>query len=276
MRAPLIELNRSKLVVSYPAAVHDCRFMSPRQWGRHVFLVSSHDDRNDSETRRRICSSSFFLLLERPRPWRPTFVRINVRLATLATVPSSQLICKQQLGACCELNLKISRWFKRHHLDGFEEASGRIYDRTLVEEAHFLVVQKVDREDKETFNREGYRDFLETRSVRSFSSASAFSLILCWLWGICEYVAIFKVWWLFYIYISCVADLEIVDKLLLSFTASRYSLLLQILFFSLSVKQIHDSMDLVTPQKLTRNSVDNSLVDDQVGTCMSVCSTNDR
>lgn len=185
MRAPLIELNRLKLVVSYPAAGHDCRFMSPRQWGRHVFLVSSHDDRNDSETRRRICSSSFFLLLGRPRPWRPTFVRINVRLATLATVPSSQLICKQQLGACCELSLKISRWFKRHHLDGLEEASGRIYDRTLVEEAHFLVVQKVDRADKETFNREGYRDFLETRSVTSLSRVSAFSLILCRLWGIC-------------------------------------------------------------------------------------------
>lgn len=134
-------------------------------------------------------STPYMFVVFLPSTWTPSsvtpYLRINVRLATLATVPSSQLICKQQLGACCELSLKISRWFKRHHLDGFEEASGRIYDRTLVEEAHFLVVQKADREDKETFNREGYRDFLETRSVRSLSSVSAFSLIFCWLYGIC-------------------------------------------------------------------------------------------
>lgn len=65
--------------VSYP---RHSRVTSLRQWGRHVFLVSSHDDRNGSETRCRIRPSSCFLLYGRSHPWRPTFTRINIRHAT--------------------------------------------------------------------------------------------------------------------------------------------------------------------------------------------------
>lgn len=53
---------------------------SLRQWGRHVLLVSSHDDRNGSETRS--YKPAVFLLHGRSHPWRPTFARINVRHGT--------------------------------------------------------------------------------------------------------------------------------------------------------------------------------------------------
>lgn len=51
----------------------------------------------NSETRRRVCSSPFFLLVVLPHPWRPTFARINVRLGTLATVPSGSMIYNRRL-----------------------------------------------------------------------------------------------------------------------------------------------------------------------------------